>query len=264
MSMKHSLDASLLAWAYAPQGALFESWPAEAGRRLDSLVSGGLNLDFVPATLRRRCSAFSKVTLAVAHAAAQSVEEHGPFPTVFASAHGESDITAALLRELGEELPLSPMGFSLSVHNAASGLYSIATGNRGPATALAAGDRTFLMGLCDAFLTLCQGSEERVLYVCSDERVADIFLPAQNVQPQPYAVALMLGRADKLSGTHLSLRMQFDDSYADASDGWQHAVTFAGWLAGNQGELLLRASGLQCECALVGSREGLYRSAVCG
>lgn len=264
MSTPPLLQAALLAWAYAPEGVPFgRGVPAVTGHT-DSLSSEGLNLDFVPASQRRRCSVFSKVTLAVAHAAVRGIAEGAPFPTVFASAHGESDITAALLRELAEALPLSPMGFSLSVHNAASGLYSIATGNRGPATALAAGDRTFLMGLCDALLTLHQESVERVLYVCSDERVAEIFLPEGSEQPSPYALALMLGRADENSGTRLSATVQFDDNESDSANGWEHAVLFAQWLAGHEVSLSLCASGARCECCLAGSREGLYRSAVRG
>ncbi len=264
MSTPPPLQAALLAWAYAPEGVPFDSGAPGATGYADSLSSEGLNLDFVPASQRRRCSVFSKVTLAVAHAAVRDVAEGALFPTVFASAHGESDITAALLRELAEALPLSPMGFSLSVHNAASGLYSIATGNRGPATALAAGDRTFLMGLCDALLTLQQDNVERVLYVCSDERVAEVFLPADSVQPAPYALALMLGRADETSGARLSVKMQFDENKSDSTSGWQHAAIFAKWLAGHEASLSLCASGARCECSLVGCREGLYRSAVRG
>lgn len=264
MSTPPPLQAALLAWAYAPEGVPFGRAAPGSAEHTDSLSSEGLNLDFVPASQRRRCSVFSKVTLAVAHAAVRGVAEGAPFPTVFASAHGESDITAALLRELAEALPLSPMGFSLSVHNAASGLYSIATGNRCPATALAAGDRTFLMGLCDALLTLHQENVERVLYVCSDDRVAGVFLPADSVRPSPYALALMLGRSDETSGARLSVTMQFGENESDSSTGWQHAAIFAKWLAGQESELSLCASGARCECSLAGSREGLYHSAVRG
>ncbi len=264
MSTPPPLQAALLAWAYAPEAVPFERGRQGTTGHTDTLSSEGLNLDFVPASQRRRCSSFSKVTLAVAHAAVRGIAEGAPFPTVFASAHGESDITANLLRELAEALPLSPMGFSLSVHNAASGLYSIATGNRGPATALAAGDRTFLMGLCDALLTLHQENVERVLYVCSDERVAEVFLPAESVQPSPYALALMLGKADQASGARLSVTMQFDENESDSAGGWQHATKFAKWLAGPEPSLSLCASGTRGECYLEGSCEGLYRSAVRG
>jgi hypothetical protein len=84
------------------------------------------------------------------------------------------------------------MGFSLSVHNAASGLYSIATGNKEPATAIAAGEETFFMGLSEALLALTLGESASSLLVCSDDVVPTDFLPAHSATNVPFAFALAL------------------------------------------------------------------------
>ena len=204
-------------------------------------------LDYIPSSLRRRCSPFSKRTLAVARAAlGEAVAQHPP--TVFASQHGEANVTYQLLDELARNEPLSPMGFSLSVHNAASGVFSIATGNRAPSTAIAAGQRTFLMGLQEAFLQLKPDEEqERVLYVCSDDLVPSAFLDGE--QPgAPYALALLMGVARGAAPDSLSVQLHLEmdgGPQAGAQHNAEevalpHAVRFAEWL--NSGSLALDLS----------------------
>lgn len=246
--MSIQLVVSLIGWSCAPLELL-----GDPSVGVEHAAPQALAIDFVPAALRRRCSPFSKITLAVAHAALSKYRGEACVPTVFASAHGEGEVTKALLVDIAQHQQLSPMGFSLSVHNTASGLYSIATGNTAASSAIAAGDDTFLMGLCEALMVLRQGATAYVLYVCSDEKVPEVFLPAGASGGVPYAVALLLGRESVSSLCHLSISVAhgFDESergeipQAVACAQWLHSgdeqrsITSAGgtWQLTRRGEL---------------------------
>lgn len=224
--MSTTFVAHILGWSFAPMNLLDEAASAVS---TDSVSPEGLNLDFVPAALRRRCSNFSKVTLAVAHAAMRRSPSVANPHTVFASSHGESQITKDLLGELASHQPLSPMGFSLSVHNAASGLHSIATGNTAPSTAIAAGEDLLMVGLSEALLALSVGGAESVLCVCSDDRVPDLFLREAQERGIPYAFSIALGRAPLPHSTAMTVeRSAGQGSRGNGSA--LSAIQFARWL----------------------------------
>lgn len=87
---------------------------------------------------------------------------------ILGSAFGELQTTLALLTQLKEQGTVSPIRFSSSVHNASIGLLTQLTGNRGYATALAAGASTVAMALAEAMVFLrCHGGSALVL--CADE-----------------------------------------------------------------------------------------------
>jgi hypothetical protein len=98
---------------------------------------------------------------------------------------------------------LSPTRFHNSVHNAAAGYWSIATGCQQPYCALGAGQYTFAAGLFTA-----------ALQVCSDE--TDVLLVAYDIDARgPLArvahsqgmlgVALVLGARPEARASHLQL-----------------------------------------------------------
>lgn len=189
----------------------------------------GLDLDFIPASLRRRCSALTKMTLAVAHACVKG-ENYKSTPSVFASAHGEAAVTAQLLGDLSVDQALSPMGFSLSVHNSSSGIFSISSKNKASSTALAAGEHTFLMGLLETLLLVKRGKGAPVLYVYSDERIPEVFLPPNTLQPEPVALALLLGEGE--GGVPLTIQLTKGIHSNSEGTGWYHAPNFSSWLDG--------------------------------
>lgn len=99
----------------------------------------------------------------VQQAAVEGGADLATVATVYASAWGEIDTMIALLSQIADgDVGLSPLRFKHSVHNAASGLVSIASGNRSFSTAIAAGDRTVEQGLLEAWALLCAGSPSRV------------------------------------------------------------------------------------------------------
>src|SRR5206468_4309028 len=90
-------------------------------------------------------------------------------PTVFSSAYGEMDRLRELLALMqGERAEVSPLRFQTSVHNAAAGQISIATGNRAFSTSLAAGGDSLAAALLEATAWLaCHGPE--IVVVVGDE-----------------------------------------------------------------------------------------------
>lgn len=246
MPIQYSI--ALIGWSFVPGPVAC----ATVGNGPGALSSQGLSLGFIPAALRRRCSTFSKVTLAVAHAALRSFPYQESTPTVFASTHGESEITKSLLVEIANAQQMSPMGFSLSVHNAASGLYSIATGNKAPATAIAAGANTFLMGLCESLMMIHQDRAKQVLFVCSDDLVPSIFLPPGQSQPAPYAFSMLLGAPHDNSEHLLSVTIEEDKSASsDVSDA--QARVFATWLGRNDPSCEISSDGSRWRFSIEGA-----------
>ena len=150
------------------------------------------DVGFLPALQRRRLSRLARM---VFHTAWPLAEACGPLPMVFACRHGETPRTLAILSDLAQGEPLSPTQFSLSVHNAIIGLWSIQRGDTSEMTALAAeGD-----GLEHAMLEACgllgEGAPA-VLLVIAEETPPELYAAFIDDVPFPYAVALLLAPGD--------------------------------------------------------------------
>lgn len=94
-------------------------------------------------------------------------------PSVIGSSLGEASTLIRLLEQMwrGRE-PMSPADFTLSVHNAASGVMSIAAGNRGFTTSIAADHDTPASALLEGIgLVATEGVP--VLVACGDEAAPD-------------------------------------------------------------------------------------------
>lgn len=118
---------------------------------------------------RRRAPQTVAVALDVALAAcAMAAREPAALPSVFASTHGDLDITDYMCATLASDpLSVSPTRFHNSVHNAAAGYWTIGAGAMQPATAISAHDASFAQGLMEAMAQLASGSEA-VLLVAYD------------------------------------------------------------------------------------------------
>lgn len=149
----------------------------------------------VPAVLppaeRRRAPATVKLAVQVASEACAMAQADAPqLPCVFASSHGDTEISDYMCAELAQAQPaLSPTRFHNSVHNAASGYWTIAVGCMQPANAISAGADTFANGLLEAAaLTLDAGQSLLVAY---DMAAPAKLLPLCPIH-QSFAVALVL------------------------------------------------------------------------
>lgn len=168
--MQNSLLIPVSAWA---------SWQADETP----------DVGFVEPMLRRRLSSMDRAALHVANRCCTPGE---PVHVVFASRHGELARSAELLTEIArKELP-SPMGFSLSVLNALPGLYSMATRNTAPSTAISAGEATFALALIEATAQAWAKPDATILLLCADDPPPAIYADVVDAPRAPCAVAVRL------------------------------------------------------------------------
>ena len=123
----------------------------------------------LPANERRRAP--ESVLLAI-EAAGQAVtmsnRDAATLACVFASAHGDQAITDYMCATLARApTELSPIRFHNSVHNAAVGYWTIATGCHAPSTSICAQAASFGAALLEAASQVV-AEQHPVLLVCSD------------------------------------------------------------------------------------------------
>jgi hypothetical protein len=152
------------------------------------LAWGEPDVAFVDRLQRRRLSPLARGFFHCARRVAPA----GQARVVFASRHGEAERTLAVLQDLAQEVEVSPTQFSMSVHNSVPGLWSILTGNRASAGAVAAGAETFAWGLADALALYRADPSGPVLYGYADDRLPD---PWADPVPRGFlhALALLVG-----------------------------------------------------------------------
>lgn len=146
------------------------------------------DVSFLPAMQRRRLSRLARMLF---HVAWPLAEGQGPLPLVFASRHGETPRTLAILTELAKGEPLSPTQFSLSVHNAIIGLWSILREDSSEMTAMAATGDALEQAMLEAGGLLAEGAPG-VLLVVAEESPPDLYTPYIDDVPFSYALALLL------------------------------------------------------------------------
>lgn len=153
----------------------------------------------IPAMLRRRLNLLGR---ACASQALPYLKEQPELPIVYCSQHGDIERTLNILLELAKTGDISPMNFSLAVHNAVCGVMSIHAGVRGPINSIAAGEDYMLPVLIEA-LGLLNENHSRVLCVVCDVPLPDIY-QSENSQPSTaFASAFLVERAKE---TVLQLR----------------------------------------------------------
>ena len=147
--------------------------------------------ELLPAALRRRATPLAQmVATAAAQAAAQAGADLSRLPMVFGSALGEIGLAVSMLGEFrqGDGLP-SPTRFHNAVHNGPAAYVSIATQNRGFATALAAGPETSAAALLEVAALLFERGGEAILAL-ADEPAPAPFAPVRPFPPLAVAIHL--------------------------------------------------------------------------
>jgi Beta-ketoacyl synthase, N-terminal domain len=146
----------------------------------------------LPPAERRRTGRVVKVTLAAAfEAASQAGENPSELASVFSSSGADGQNCHELCQALslpGREI--SPTRFANSVHNAASGYWSIATGATPQSNVLCAFDASFCAGLLEA-LTQVAVDRIPVLLVAYDSEYPQP-LHAKRPVPDVFGVAMVL------------------------------------------------------------------------
>jgi len=161
----------------------------------------------IPPKERRRAGTFITLAVEVAHQACDAAGvDKSAIPSVFASAMGDTSITDYMCRKLlGAEKLLSPTQFHNSVHNAASGYWTISTGNHAPSSFVGGFDRSFGAGLFEA-AALAASSNAPVLLVSYDVATTDPLRDIRAVD-EPSGMALVLSPVEFATGTKPLARM---------------------------------------------------------
>ncbi|MBB1518134.1 beta-ketoacyl synthase chain length factor [Pseudomonas sp. SR9] len=199
------------AWQQAPFA------PADEGQQPD--------VSFLPAMQRRRLSRLARMLF---HVCWPIAETQAPLPLVFVSRHGETPRTLNILADLARNEPLSPTQFSLSVHNAIIGLWSILRADSSEMSALAGEGDGLEQGLLEAASLLGDGAPA-VLLVVAEETPPALYAPFIDDVPFSYAVALLL-----TPGTDWQLRLQPGSGPRST---WPHALELVRALCNGQTSL---------------------------
>ncbi|MEM6710558.1 MAG: beta-ketoacyl synthase chain length factor [Pseudomonadota bacterium] len=123
----------------------------------------------IPARERRRAGELINLAVETAHQACeQAGVDKRALPSVFASVLSDTAVTDYMCRKLSApEKLLSPTKFHNSVHNAASGYWSISAENRAPSNYVCGFKESFGAGLLEA-TSLALDTAEPVLFVSYD------------------------------------------------------------------------------------------------
>lgn len=151
--------------------------------------------ELLAANERRRAPDTVLLALEAARAACQDAgADPAALSSIFASTHGELTITDAMCRTLVDApTDISPTRFHNSVHNAASGYWTIGCGSHAPSTAISAYRATLAQGLVEAAMQLAAGEDAVLLVVYDGNAVGPLMAvsPSQGL----FALALVLARA---------------------------------------------------------------------
>jgi hypothetical protein len=132
-------------------------------------------------------------------------------PIIVGSSIGEANAMLGLLDKMWrEQEPMSPAVFTVSVHNAASGLLSISMKNKGYTTSIAADYDTPAATILEGIGLITDG-QDAVVCVCADEAS-----PKNLLERAPnwdmLAAAIVLQRADTENAlAHISVEGPSDD-----------------------------------------------------
>jgi hypothetical protein len=172
----------------------------------------------LPPAERRRTGRVVKVALAVALEATSNADaDPAQMPSVFSSSGSDGHICHEICQALAlSSREVSPTRFSNSVHNAAAGYWSIATGSMTAANVLCAFDASFVAGLLEA-LTQATVDRESVLLVAYDTEYPP---PLHAKRPIPDALGVAMVLAPERSSSSIA-RIELtltDETYDKMSD----------------------------------------------
>ncbi|AJO76181.1 beta-ketoacyl synthase chain length factor [Pseudomonas sp. MRSN 12121] len=220
------INFNIAQWrAWAPGLESVDDWQAWSRQPIALESSDAApDVSFLPAMQRRRLSRLARMAFSVGWPLAEGLEQ---LPLVFVSRHGETPRTFDILSDLAADQPLSPTQFSLSVHNAVIGLWSIMRGETSEMTALAAAGDGLEHGMLEAAALLTEGTPA-VLLVIAEEQPPAAYATWIDDVPFPYALGLLLTPGQQWQLTLDTTTEQIPHA------GWPHALNLLRTLLGEQ------------------------------
>ncbi|MDP8983997.1 MAG: beta-ketoacyl synthase chain length factor [Pseudomonadota bacterium] len=169
----------------------------------------------LPPAERRRIGRVVKLALAVAlEATSRARIDPADLTSVFSSSGGDGENCHELCQALAlATREISPTRFSNSVHNAAAGYWSIATGAKLESNVLCAFDASFCAGLLEA-VTHVAVDGHPLLFVAYDAEYPEP-LYAKRPLPDAFGTALVLTPA-RASGSLARIEVSLSDEPAEA------------------------------------------------
>lgn len=183
---------SVNAWiAQSPTIQTPEEWQAWSEGRSPVAHENSPSPKSIPAMLRRRLSPLGKLALSCF----EQLPENQASSAVFCSEHGEVERTVSLLSGIARGDDMSPSNFSVSVHNAIAGIYSIAHKYHGAINAICAGPNSLFTTLIEAY-GLIQSGHEQVACLIYDEPLPGIYQRSHCLGREALAIAILLSKAE--------------------------------------------------------------------
>jgi len=185
------------------------AWPGGAVVPGSSEKDG---LDFLPMMQRRRLSPLARAAMAVAWHCRGGLPA---MPAVFYSRHGESGNYLEMLQDLADRQELSPSRFSLSVHNAIAGLYSLCSGSEAACVSLAGSVDDLFAAFLEATGLLAESGCARVLLVFYEQPLPEVYRAFATGPGRVVALALILA-APGVAGPRLRLLRKRPEAHEPA------------------------------------------------
>lgn len=197
---------------------------------LDVTISEAPDVAMIPPMLRRRLNLLGR---ACASEMMKHLQDEDNMPIVYCSQHGDIERTLKVLSELVDDQPVSPIHFSLAVHNAICGVLSIQAGLTANISTIAAGQQGLVPVLLEAAGILMNGAD-KVLCVICDVLLPEIYRDEQSLPKIPYAISFVMTRSDGVNLTLQQLPLNDDISHVNPSP-----TSLIEFLTTNQTELLI-------------------------
>lgn len=184
----------------------------------------------LPANERRRATGLVRIAFGAGEDAIAGREEDArQLAAVFASSGGDYQVVDQICRALTlPERAVSPTHFHNSVHNAAAGYWSIATGSMAPSMSLSAHDFSVAAGLLEAAMLVSVEGYDTLLVAC-DPLITDPIAACRKVT-EPFGGALWLAPEISPHSSHkleLELAVNTDDSATSAGSDALEALRLA-------------------------------------
>ena len=168
----------------------------------------------LPAAERRRSSSIVKLTLATGLEAVTAAGlDAARLPSVFSASGGDGQNCHEICQMLASsDRAISPTRFHNSVHNAAAGYWSIATGAMTASSVLCAFDASFGAGLLEALTQIIVDDTRSLLLACDTPYPE----PLHSARPIPdaFGVALVLA-PQKTAQAMAQISVSLTDAAAD-------------------------------------------------
>ncbi|WP_322520357.1 beta-ketoacyl synthase chain length factor [Guyparkeria halophila] len=188
----------------------------EPGHMSVAELGRALKADRLPRTERRRAGKSTRLAMTACWEAVEAAGlDPATLPMVFASSTGDTEVLTHSCASLAEtDRMISPIRFHNSVHNAASGYWSISVGAQEPATAIAAHHETAAAGLLEAGMQATLG-DRPVLLVVYDLPFPE---PMHQAEPiaEPLAIALVIQSAQAGDTDRLAITLSAETDRGDA------------------------------------------------